>query len=536
MKSLLPARRLIPKWRAVAKTLATHEVSPTSPRDRAKVVPEPSEVDAALRAWRENPGAGQLGELLALSVFPECEPQVAGVVQEALSLGIEMTVAQKTFVGLNVDGDRQRVLDVRDEYFPGGARLRALRAALKENPANPLALLDIAQLKLAWGDRQAADRALRTAMSLLPNNVLALRTYARYLVHIGDKERAHALIQRHPRTPRNPWLLASEIALAEVAERAPSFFGAGRRLVKDGRLPPSEITELAGALGAHEMSAGRHRLARDFFLSALQSPNDNVAAQAITDERSIGISLETAIIRSAIEGTSEASAIAAFHRGDVLASINAADHWFGEEPFSSRPVQFLGWLHIHQGEFDRASKIITCGLRADPDDVNLLINLSYALAASGKQTEAIAVGRRALNKDRNASEPFFKATVGLILMQSGLFDEGDSRYREATEYFGRLRDFQRQALCLAYQAQSALMTGHPKALERLDEAMRAGTKFPSPDGALMLAKLTGSAPSAEVKSTNRRTEQWVYHPTTNVLEKISGLTKPGAAAIVWADK
>lgn len=535
MKTMLPVRRLIPKWRAVSKTLDSGEVSPAAPAVKQKLVVDPSELEAALREWKARPGVGQLGDVLALSVFPEFADDVMKVAQEARALGVEMTTAQRTLTKIVQEPYDEALTNPNEQCNPGAARIRLLRASLKENPANPLALFDLAQLKLAWGDRRSADRALRTAMTLMPDSALALRTYARYLVHIGEKERAHTLIRRHPRTSSNPWLMASEIALAQVADRSPAFFTAGRRMVKEGRLPASQLTELAGALGTQEQFSGRYRLARSFFLAALQSPNDNVAAQVITDEQTLGISLDSAAIRTAIQATSEASAIAAFHRGEVKAAIRAADHWFGEEPFSSRPVQLLGVLHMLEDDFDSAAKIIACGLRADPDDVNLLINQSYALAASGRASDAIAAGRKALSKDRNASEPFYKATLGLLLMQEGLFDEGAAMYDSAAERFGRMRDKQREALCSAYKARSAVMTGHPDALRLVDEALQAASTSPSLDGALILSKLTGNSKLPNRLDANRRTEQWIYHPSTNILEKKNGLTARGAPAIVWAD-
>src|SRR5690606_21639596 len=118
-------------------------------------------------------------------------------------------------------------------------------------------------LQLAVGNAKRADRAIVTALSLSPNSRVTLRTVARYYVHVGEPDRAHALIARHERTAGDPWLMASEIALAQASGEQRRFAVKGRRFSKSNAAPVRHLSELRGALGGLELASGAVRHARE---------------------------------------------------------------------------------------------------------------------------------------------------------------------------------------------------------------------------------------------------------------------------------
>lgn len=537
MKASLPTRRLIPRWRPVAKSLRTAELTPTRASHQSMQPEFNSEgFERLVDLWNSNPTTGVFGDLLSFSLFPDCRPTIARLATDAARRGINLTSAQLALAGIAAEDDSPNSgIDVdSSQTNPFRLRIRELRRLLRGNPANPFALLDYAQLQLAGGNEKAADRAIRAALSIQPNNVLVLRTTARYLVHCGDGERAHALISRHPMTRKNPWLMASELALADAAGVNPLLFGAGRRLLEEAGLPPAQLTELAGALSFHQLKSGNLRSARQFFAAAAGAPNDNVAAQLVTDQYDLNISINTQSISSAIEAASEAKALSAALRGDSEQAVQAANDWHCEEPFSSRPSQFLCGLLTFNEQFESAMAAVKVGLRADPRSTSLLINLCYLHAALGNTEEAVAAGRRALHLDAKMATPFIKSTMGLLAIAGGDFGLGDRLYSEAMETFGRQRTPHLRALCAAFYARTARDFGHERRAELFSQALDLVHRNPSPESVLLMSKLA-KHPLSLGSRTTRRTEQYTYHPANNTLVRSTSLTRPGAPLIVWAD-
>lgn len=68
----------------------------------------------------------------------------------------------------------------------------AFETALAENPAQPVALVNLARLHLRKGDLAAAENRARTALALRPNQVLAWLTVGEVAERRGDREAAEA--------------------------------------------------------------------------------------------------------------------------------------------------------------------------------------------------------------------------------------------------------------------------------------------------------------------------------------------------------
>jgi tetratricopeptide (TPR) repeat protein len=184
---------------------------------------------------------------------------------------------------------------------------------LKSSPDDALTLLDYAQFQAAIGRLERAERAIRTAVTLRPNNRTVLRTAARFFVHAGKPDVGHALIRRHARTASDPWLMATEIALADVSQVQSMFLGKGRRFLIDHKsLPASQLTELAGALSMAEFNSGNLKRAREMQRQALLAPNDNVIAQAVEYRSRLGLQLEGPTIERAMAGSNEAQVLQAW--------------------------------------------------------------------------------------------------------------------------------------------------------------------------------------------------------------------------------
>lgn len=542
MKTALPTRRLIPRWRSVASTLALEEAVTTSRVGRSSPIREnAADLERAIEQWRATPTPGMLGEVLAFSVAPALLEKVLEVGCEAIAARLPTTQSQVELIHeLRKSLPDAREIDALsaddgDAVHPYQDRIRKLRSLLRVSPDDSFALLDYAQLQAAIGRNNVADRALKTAMATAPASRAVLRTYARFLVHAGRPDEAHRLLLRHPRTPSDPWLMASEIALADAAGRSPEYLSKGKRLLLEkGSWFPEHATELAGVVAMAELSSGNLKKAREAQRKALLAPNDNVAAQAVDLENSFGVSLDGPRVARAISGASEALLLQAWAAGNPTEVEVNALRWHSEEPFSSRPIQMLTALYAFRGQFDSASRWAKAGLLTDPTDRGLLINFAYTAARWGKLEEADSALRRLRHLHHSSSEPFARATEGLMAYQRNDFALGDRFYAEAVQAFERARQPEVAAYCRVNQALSALDCRHPSLEQIVAAANHAFQQHPSRDALMLLRTRTidGIAADSEARASNRRLSQWIYDSQSNSLVESAGVTSPGAPPIL----
>ena len=224
---------------------------------------------------------------------------------------------------------------------PAKARVRDLRRSLILEPRNALAWSEQARAYVQIGQIEPAKRAMRRALALAPHHRYLLRAAARLAIHAGEHDRAHWLLMESPRTPHDPWLVATEIAVSDLAGQRPRLVKAGKRLLLPGSWSPANLTELESSLGTLELGSGHTRRARDLFLQSLDSPNDNALAQA----EAVGDAVPRVRDRlrdvaEDVPRSYEAKSLAAAHRGDHAVAVQEAGSWLADQPFSTEPATF----------------------------------------------------------------------------------------------------------------------------------------------------------------------------------------------------
>lgn len=545
MRMFLPKRRLIPRWRPIAATLKKTEASSTDKREVEAFTGTPEALNEAISLWRESKAPGMLGDVLSFSVHPNLLQDVIKVGHEALQTGATVTTVQSALIRSlledgNDDPTQQDALVAEGTPHPYQQPIRRLRALLRVVPDNTLALLDYAQLQVAVGKPKAAGRSLLTALNLAPNNRLVIRTLARYFVHCQQPEIAHRLIYRHARTPSDPWLMASEIALADAANLKSSFISKGKRFLLDqSKFSPAHLTELAGAVAIEEMCSGNLKKAREAQRKALLAPNDNVIAQALEQEEDFGIHLDSPQVKRALSASSEALTIQAYSQF-LPEDVNThALAWHNEEPFSSRPIQLLATNYAYMGRFEDASHWSSAGLLADPEDFGLLVSVAYAQAQLGQIPKAEVTMRKMRYLHSSKAEPYCRATEGLIAYQQQRFEAGDALYDLAVAMFNnKSKQEYIGAFCRLNQVLSALDYGHPQADEITRIAKAALEAHPSTDS-YMLLKIRSTLNIEESKAPvqrKRRLSQWVFDPSSNTLTEKLGITAASAQPLIILER
>jgi Flp pilus assembly protein TadD len=534
VKSSLPRRRLIPRWRPTSQTLKTSEIASTLNQPSAPLRFDHQLFDESVAAWRAQPTAGHLADVIAFSADADLHPKIADLVREAQTRGFAVSPVQQELFREVVDDTVQT-----DESTTAGrlvfqSRVADLRRELLVAPENLLALLDLAQLQLAAGKVTAAERLLKTALGLAPNGRIVLRTAARFYVHLGKFDKAHQIITRHPGTKKDPWLMASEIALADAAGVHSSMASQGLRLIKEAQAQPWHLAEVAGALANSEMMAGRFKEARQLLRKALLHPTDNIVAQAVMDGARMGFELDEPTVTKAVKRSSEAQLLQAWQNADEEAAELHALQWHAEEPFSSRPIQFLTTLYSLQSQYEKSLGWVRRGLVADPSDEGLIANLAFAKAAVGDVQNA----ELAMNRIKDAKlAPYLKATEGLIALKRGDFAKAEALYREAEQGFDKLSRPDLAALAIAYYAKFAVESDAPDSARIRAEAEVKFSKARSIDGHLLMSRLVPSTTAALMAhEPKRRLTQWVYDSDSNTLTERHGVTAKGAPSIVVAGR
>ena len=530
MNRLLPTRRLIPKWRKAQFSLHQPDMlGLVKPSKVGASVPTSDEaVDLALWTWEQTRSIGDLADLLAFGMDARQHIRLAPAAEAALkstnATPAMMLVAQEILKS----GTSEAFL-WRDSK--AAKSISGLRALLRNAPNDVIALVDLAQHHLAVGKTRAAYRALMAAHQLSPNSVHVLRVVTRFWIHIGKPDKAHAFIKKAPRTATDPWLMASEIATAQVAGAPSSQLRKAQRALSTKSFRSRDITELAGAVGGAELYQGNFKEARKLFRLALEYPTDNVLSQAITNQDHLQIEIDELLLQKAPNGVFEGRALQALLRTDFDEVGRLTESWAEEEAFSSRPRLLQSFVHGALGNFEQALEAADTGLLADAKDMSLRGNRAYALALMKRFNEAEVELTLIDAHGDEVHRPLTLATKGAVMLLKGEHELGGSLYEEALTEFARKKAELQYSDCLAFYARTALKAESPKGSELLQRAASRFLKVPSHAAAVVLRSLDQEA-KVKADEPMRRVTQWEWNKTANTLTQKHGLTRKGAPAVL----
>jgi tetratricopeptide (TPR) repeat protein len=134
----------------------------------------------------------------------------------------------------------------------------------------------------------------------------------------------------------------------------------------------------------------------------------------------------------------------------------AKDHDLGQ--MRSRLLNGTAVIQYEANHYERAIEIIRQAIADNPEDNTLLINLSAACCALGRNQEAITVGKRAIRM--NPGDARIWNRLGYIYCAMQKLDEAISYFTKAAELAPQVAAYQ-ESLAVAYSM-----------VERLDESIR----------------------------------------------------------------
>jgi tetratricopeptide (TPR) repeat protein len=425
-------RRIIPRWRSFTASLARGELDPLV-TGRAKPSADDQEALARRAADFDRDGGRVYASDFVASALVLGPSSAALAAARRLSEGhLAATPMTRRVADLLVregEGDVLRPgTEVVDQDH--AERKRTLRLGLRANPRNALRWADVARLYTIDGRPREASRAMKVALALSPENRYVIRSAVRLRLHAREPDAALAILSRNSGTRRDPWLLAAEIAVADLAHQRSRNVRRAQAMLDAGQFSDFELSELASALGTLELDAGDHRQARKLFRRALVAPTDNSVAQAEWAAPRLGLEVGEEPLA---ERTSwEARALVAQRAGDPKSASDEAWGWLDDQPFASRPAEFGSYAASSHRDFERGFEFARRGIVANPDEFLLRNNAAFCLLSMNRVQEAehhLAAIRRDDLKAQDRA--ILTATLGLYHYRRGDPEAGRKLYQDA---------------------------------------------------------------------------------------------------------
>lgn len=436
-------RNVLPNWRDYNKTAKLGEFgSVVSVAQPLELFP----IDEYIAAWQNNKSIPYAGDLISAAILNGHQNNIDVIdaakfiishrdeatkvlVQTAKSLIIspeDKAAAAQLSVSQKIEKIVNQEESVRNE-------IKLLKHSRNYCCFNPIAYCEMARCYVTLGQFDKAKEAIETALHLAPYHRYVCRSAARFFLHIDDDDHARYVIAKNPALLKDPWLLASEIAINTLMERTSRHIKKGTELIASQNYSPFSLSELSSAIGSIEMIHGNRKKCRSFFKTALQNPNDNSMAQAqflLSKHSDLSFEFGSNI---AIPNAFEADAITAFIDDDYTKSLVSAVDWIDDMPYARRPVQFAANIsYSFLKDYDTAINILNLGLNANPNNPMFLNNKAYACALSGKIEEA----ERAIQEAKKLSLAkdtivCLTATEGLTEFRKGNIEGGRKLYYDA---------------------------------------------------------------------------------------------------------
>jgi tetratricopeptide (TPR) repeat protein len=429
-------RRIIPRWRNSRVALTTGELV-ISRVSKLPIIRGFNDFNQKLQSWLEKPTIETASELVSAGIsenFPKESINAAeflldnknSIVPAVLSLAENVLIR-----GGKVSKEELSTLTPIEKQELR-LRIHDFRRRLIDYPRNPLMWVDLSRAYIVVGEWSKAKKAMANALFLSPTNRFVLRSVARLYVHLDDPEQALYFLSKSEIVRNDPWLLAAEIATANVAGITSKFIRRSREILDRKNNHPFHVTELSSALATLELNSGSNKKARKLFQSSLDNPTENSVAQSAWAKRFLP-TLELGNTITTTPRTYEAQAWNSYLAQDWKGVVEASTDWLLDEPFSSRPAELGSYAaSIGLEDYERAVIITRNGLIANPNDHGLINNHAFALANQDKLVDALKILKTATRPAPDpSSEVALLATEGFIDLKLGKLMVGKNKYLEA---------------------------------------------------------------------------------------------------------
>lgn len=450
-------RRLLPRWRPSEATISAGELTSTSTVE--KEIEADAHFEERKLEWDRDRSIEVAAELVASGIvlgrLNEVEPAVRMLADNATDATPSIRAVARRVLGERgvAPPEPPRLRPGRLDPTPIYSRISALRRHVHLHPRDAYAWVDLGRLYTILGQMPRADRAIRIALELASEDRFVLRSAARFLVHIEDPQAAQRLLNGARATRVDPWLIAAEISVSQVAKRRSLTASIGQRGVDYSQWAPRSRSELAGALGTLLLEDGAMQKARQLFRRSLEDPTENAIAQAQwASQQTSGLIVPAPLLNR--PATYEAQALRARLDGQWDAAIARSWEWAEFEPTSTRPLMMGSYVAaVVFGDGATVLEFAERGLYAEPHNPSLLNNKAVGLAYLGRVSEAaIILAKVVIDTSPQFIQPALYATTGLLAFRGGDPQMGREFYERATSHPYTQRDRNVRILALWHLA------------------------------------------------------------------------------------
>ena len=426
-------RQVIPRWRPPSR-LSGAELQ-SHKRKLSASSEEFSDYERALRRWQNQKSLINAAELFFATVdTPFLQKSIGAINQLLSSKNVALVEIAASIASLGRASDPEKEVDLRAECH---RQIGYLKRRVREYPLDVISLVELSRLYTSIGQRNQAFRAMDIAVKLDSQNRFVLRSASRLFVHFREPDRARKLFERL--STRDPWLLATQIALADVNGWEQRTGKLAREILHSKSLSPEHLTELAAAMSTVELKAGSRKLGRKFAQLVPLAPNENSVAQLRWLAERFNLPFSPMLLNTRWSFEARANFDRAI--GNWLSCVQNADRWFWDEPFSVRPLHVATFVEAEvRGDLDSAQKFAELALIANESDATALNNLVFVLALRGRLEDAERIQGRVRHSDGRAAERAVNmATQGMLSFRRGRWEAGVNFYNEAISELSRLK-------------------------------------------------------------------------------------------------
>lgn len=437
-------RHLIPNWRSFENTAILGELNGS----------KGIKLDSSFRPditdliddWEQSQTIGVAGDILGVALVcnQEDNPTVQLIAQFVLNnsnisskaiLNAAKAVLKPKSDTIELYQDIRPATFQEINYTEIYIKINSLKKKLISNSANPISWIELARYYSMLGQNNKARRSILNAIYLSPENRFVVRSAVRFFVHTGDFEFAHDLIRKTNLVKYDPWIMATEIAVASLRNRYSRFIKHGQQIINSASFHPFNITELASSLASVEFENSRLKQSRILFQKSLTNPNDNSLAQAEwasqKDKSVILVQQEQFNLINSFEATAREYS----EREMWDNAIDFSKKWFFDLPFSKMPILFgVEIAAAKMKNHELAVDIGKLGLISHPNDGQLLNNIIYSLSVSNQIELAGQYIQQLKREDLNDTDLigiYLTATRGLYQYRKGLYEKGRELYLDA---------------------------------------------------------------------------------------------------------
>jgi len=401
--------------------------------------------------------------------------------------------------------------------------LKAARKQLSIEYRNPVLLIDVARELTSAGHQKSALRYVRAAVGLAPDSRFIVRSAARYFLHVGDYDQAHDLLKRTSNIKTDPWLQASELAVASIRSRPSMLSKSVFRSLLDAKSVGPERSELASAVATMELKSGSTKNAKQLFNKALVSPNDNSLAQVEWAAERLKLIVDEQVLKTPL--SFEANTNNAYRRMDIAQAIQHAKQWSEDEPFASRPFDALSYFYSLDDDYVSALDSTEKAMRVEGGEkLTLLLNKLFAKIQLGELDESyIELLKLTQHPDAKSHAVHLCADYGALAYATGSLDEGRTFYGKAVEIARKRGDRHSEGQALAYFARAAIAYDDPKSEEILERANKQVLELPSQGAIYVVSRLVTTEKRIallEVAAARVKKRQWSWDAASNTLRQL----------------